>query len=199
MSRSKLLDIIREKSERYCAEILDRNRNEAETLIEESKNAVEKMRNQVFDRIKAESDRLLERKHNTIRFRINARRYGIKSKALQDAWREAGKHIRALEQSDKYRGILEKLFSECIDDVPDDSVVRAAPKDAGIVRACIQRAGRSFIVEEDTHVRGGVEFHWPDGKIVLVNTLSHRLSKLKAEGFAELPSILFAEEKDGKG
>ena len=38
--------------------------------------------------------------------------------------------------------------------------------------------------------------NWPDGKIVLKNTLSHRLSRLKAEGNAEISALLFSSGED---
>ena len=95
-----------------------------------------------------------------------------------------------------YKDILESLFSECLDRVPDGSIVRTSPSDVEIIKACIERSKRSLSFEEDPSVHGGVEFLWADGKTVLKNTLSHRLSRLKAEGNAEISGILFSSEED---
>jgi len=196
VSKPKLLDIIREKSDTYCADILEKQRKEAEAVIEEAKKSAEEMRSRILLKVQSESGRLLERKHNSIRFRINARRYELKASAMESIWTEAESIVRGIERSDEYRGILEKLFFECLPDIPDGSEVRAAPDDAVIVRSCIDKSGRTLSFTEDADVHGGIEFHWPDGRIVLKNTLSHRLARLKTGGNAGLSSILFASVED---
>ena len=147
-------------------------------------------------KVHAEADRLRERRYNTILFEINARRYELKSSAIESIWREAEEIIRRIESSGKYKDIFESLFNECLNDVPDGSIVRVFPADAETVKACINRSKRTLFIEEDPNVHGGVEFYWPDGKTVLKNTLSHRLSKLKAEGNAEFSGILFPSGED---
>ena len=196
MSRPKLLDIISEKSGKLCAEILEKNTEEAAEIVEKAKSVSEEMQNRVLEKVQAESKRLRERQHNTIRFRSNAQRYELKAQALETVWREAENSIENIIRSDAYEEILEELFFECLAGAPDGSEVRAAPADGPIVRNCIKKSERTLSFAEDTTVHGGVEIHWPDGKIVLKNTLPHRLSKLKAEGNAELSLILFAEKED---
>ena len=98
MSKPKLLDIIREKSDTYCADILEKQRKEAEAVIEEAKKSAEEMRSRILLKVQAESGRLLERKHNAIRFRINARRYELKARAMESIWAEAEKIIRGIDR-----------------------------------------------------------------------------------------------------
>ncbi|MFC1508839.1 V-type ATP synthase subunit E [Candidatus Omnitrophota bacterium] len=196
MARLKLLDIISEKSGKLCAEILEKKTEEAAEIIDKAKSDSEEMRSRVLQKVEAESNRLRERQHNTIRFRSNAQRYELKAQALESVWSETKNSIENIIRSDIYGEILEKLFFECLSEAPDGSEVRAAPADGPIVKNCIQKSGLALSFMEDTSVYGGVEIHWPDGKIVLKNTLPHRLSKLKAEGNAELSLILFAENED---
>ena len=196
MTRLKLLDIISEKSGELCAEILKKNTEEAAKIVKKAKSDSEEMRNRVLQKVEAESYRFRERQHNSIRFRSNALRYELKAQALESVWSEAKSSIENIIRSDAYGEILEKLFFECLSGTPDGSEVRAAPADGPIVRNCIQKSKRALSFMEDSMVHGGVEIHWPDGKIVLKNTLPHRLSKLKAEGNAELSLILFTDKEN---
>lgn len=196
MSKPKLLNIIKENAEQLRKETLDKSHAEADAILEKATSSSEELRNQARLKVQAEADRLREHKYNIIRFRTNARRYELKSSAIEDIWREAEETLRKIEQSEGYKDILQTLFFECLASVPYGSVVRASPADAETVRAYIERSKRPLYFEEDPQVRGGVEFHWPDGKIVLKNTLSHRLARLKAEGNAELSRILFSSGED---
>ena len=196
MPKTELLEYIKANATHDHKEILDKAKAEADTIIEESTRSSEDLRNQARMKVQAEAGRLRERRYNTIRFGINARRYELKSSAIESIWREAEEILQKIEKSEKYKDILGTLFYECLNDVPDGSIVRAFPADAGIVKACIERSKHSLVFEEDPHVHGGVEFHWPDGKTALKNTLSHRLSRLKAEGNAEFSRILFSFDED---
>ena len=191
-----LLDTIREKAEKDISELIDRAFAEADAVLKEAAATAEDMREQVRMKVQAEADRIRERKYNSIRFRLNARRYEVKSLAIESIWRGTEEILRKIEESDGFKDILEQLFFESLSNVPDNSTVRVSYADAGTVRACIERSGRPLYLEEDPDVHGGVEFHWPDGKIVLKNTLSHRLSRLKAEGNAEISSLIFSSGKD---
>ena len=195
MSKPKLIDIIKENAEKLCAEILDKAITEADTILDKAARSSEDLRNQARLKVQAEADRIQERKYNMYRFRTNARRYELKSSAIENIWREAGEILSKIEHSENYKDILQALF-ECIESVPDGSIVRSSPEDAEIIRACVDRSARPLVFEEDSQVHGGVEIHWPDGKIVLKNTLSYRLSRLKAEGNAELSKILFSSAED---
>ncbi len=198
MQNPELLQIIEEKSEHYKKEILEKAAKEADAIIEKATRTSEDMRSKTLLNVLSEAAGLRERRYNTIRFRNNARRYELKSSALEKIWHEAGETLRKIERSERYKKILEDLFFECLDDVPDGSMVRTSPEDTGIVKSCIEKSKRKISLEEDTGVHGGVEFHWPDGRIVLKNTLSHRLTRLKAEGNAELSRILFSSGKEAK-
>lgn len=192
MSKPKLIDIIKENAEKLSTEILDKARTEAGTILEKATRSSEDLRKKARLKVQAEADHIQERKYNMYRFRTNARRYELKSSAIKSIWREAGEILSKIEHSEKHKNILQSLFFECIDSIPDGSIVRTSPEDAEIIRTCVDRSARPLVFEEDSQVCGGVEFHWPDGKIVLKNTLSYRLSRLKAEGNAELSKILFS-------
>ncbi|MBT4484020.1 MAG: hypothetical protein HOC71_10135 [Candidatus Latescibacteria bacterium] len=198
MQNPELIQIIEEKSEHSKKEILEKAVEDADAIIEKAVKTSEDMRSQALLNVQSEADSLRERRYNTIRFHTNARRYGLKSSALDKLWHEAGEALRKIERSERYKKILEDLFFECFTDVPDDSMVRTSLEDAGIVRTCIERSKAKLSLEEDAGVHSGVEFHWPDGKTVLKNTLSYRLSRLKAEGNAELSRILFSSGKETK-
>ena len=191
-----LLDTIREKAEKDLSELIDRAFAEADAILKEAATTAEDLREQVRMKVQAEADRIRERKYNSNRFRLNARRYEAKSSAIESIWRETEEILRKIEASEGFKDILETLFFESLSNVPDNSVVCVSSANADTVRACIERSGRPLILEEDPDVHGGVEFHWPDGKIVLKNTLSNRLSRLKAEGNAEISSLLFSPVED---
>ena len=196
MAKSELLDYIKANARLDRTEILDKAQAEADAIIEESTRTSDDLRKKVRMKVQAETERLRERQYNTVRFRINARRYQLKSTAIESIWCEAKEILQKIDKSEKYKEILESLFFECLNDVPDGSIVRVFTSDADTIRDCIKRSKRSFVFEEDSNVDKGVEFLWPDGKTVLKNTLSHRLSKLKAEGNAELSRILFSSGSD---
>lgn len=191
-----LFDTIREKAEKDLSELIDRAFAEADAVLKKAATSAEDMREQVRMKVQAEADRIRERKYNSIRFRLDARRYEVKSSAIESIWRGTEEILRKIEESDGFKDILETLFFESLSSVPDNSTVRISSADAETVRACIERSGRPLYLEEDPDVHGGVEFHWPDGKIVLKNTLSHRLSRLKAEGNAEISALLFSSGED---
>jgi len=196
MSKPKLIEIIKENAEKHCSEILDKARTEADTILEKATRSSEDLCNQAHLKVQAEADRIQERKYNMYRFRTNARRYELKSSAIESIWCEAEEILSKIEHSENYKDILQALFFECIESVPDSSIVRSSPEDAEIIKICINRSTKPMVFEEDSQVHGGVEFHWADGKIVLKNTLSYRLSRLKAEGNAELSKILFSSVED---
>lgn len=193
MSDPDLMNLIRHKAENDRAELLRKARSEAQAIIDEAVRESEQMRRETIERVHAEADMLKDRRYNSVRFQMNATRYEIKAAAIDAIWHDVKGAIGAVLRSDDYKGILKALFLECIDTVPDGTIVKAHESDEASVKAMIQASGRPLLFIADNSVLGGVEFHWPDGRIVLRNTLYHRLSKLKAEGNAEIARLLFGE------
>lgn len=196
--KNKLLDNIREKAEKEHREILEKAHSEADSILDNAHRTSEDLREQTRLKIQAEASRLCENKYNALQFQLNARKYEVQSSALNSIWCEVGEILRKIEQYGDFAAVLEHLFYECLSEVPDGSVVKASGRYAGTVRACIAKSERRLTFEEDNRIIGGIEFHWADGKIVVRNTLSHRLSKLKAEGNAEISSMLFPSVEDSK-
>ena len=194
-----MLDHIREKAEKEHREIIEKAHSEADSILDNARRTSEDLREQTRLKIQTEAGRLRENKYNALQFQLNARKYEVQSSAINSIWCEVGEILRKIEQSGDFAAVLERLFYECLSEVPDDSVVKASGRYAGTVRACIAKSDRRLTFEEDNRIIGGIEFHWADGKIVLRNTLSHRLSKLKAEGNAEISSMLFPSVEDSKG
>jgi len=190
------LDIIRGKAEEERNAIIRQARTHAEKILEKAEKEAEELREEVRARITEEADRLRERKFNYVRHRMNARLYRMKAAAIENIWRESEKILEKMVKTGSYRKILPALFFECVDSVPDNSVVRAHPDDTDIILSCIERSGKKLVHEEDPSVLGGVEFHWPGGGTVLRNTLSHRLSRLRNEGNAEISSLLFTGKEN---
>jgi len=198
MQKTELLTIIKENALNEHRETLQAARVKSEDVRKESISSSENLRNQVQHKVQAETDRLRKRQYNKRNFRINAKRYALKSSAIEQIWCKAEETIKKIERSARYRDILTTLFFECLPDVPDGSIVRAFPADADVVKGCIEHSNRELSFEEDTHVHGGIEFIWPDGKTVLKNTLSHRLSKLKTKGNTDISRILFSSVEDSR-
>jgi len=196
MPDTELLDLIRKKAEHDLARIGETARKEADILIEEAERTSVKLKSEARSDINSEANRLRERKYNGVRFRMNAKRYEIKAAAIESVWREAKEALVALERSSGYPDVLVKLFGENLDDVPDNSTVRVNPSDEAQVSGLIDDSGRPLLLETGDDVHGGVEFHWPDGSIVLRNTLSHRLGKMKAGGNAFIADILFGDKEE---
>jgi len=196
MLKQELLDNIKENALQNRTEILNNATAKAHAVLDETTKSSEELKNQARLKVQTEAELIRERQFNFVRFQANARRYELKSSAIEEIWCEIEEILRKIEQSDGYKNILETLFFECVSMAPDGSVVRAFPADAEIVKACIDRSKRQLVFEEDPQVHGGVELHWPDGKTVLKNTLLLRLSRLKAEGNAEISRILFSSEEE---
>ena len=193
MPDTELLDLIRKKAEHDLAGIGESALIEADALIEEAERTSEKLKTEALSRINAEASHLRERKYNSVRFRMNAKRYELKATAIESAWREAEQALASLERSQDYPAILTALFKENLSDAPDNSLVRVNPADEPLVRGLIDESGRPLPLETDGDIHGGIEILWPDGAIVLRNTLSHRLAKLKAGGNAFIADILFGD------
>ena len=194
----QLIDMIQAQAKQSHSEIISNAEAEARTILDSAAEKAEEMRTRAHLRVQAEADRIRERKYNIIRYHMNARRYELKASAIDDIWRESEETVGKIIQSAGFDSIIESLFFECVDGVPDNSVVRASPADAAAVKSCIERSQRPLRYEDNPGVRGGVEFVWPDGKVVLKNTLVNRLSRLMDEGNAELSAILFAGTEDSK-
>ena len=195
MSEPKILDIIRKDAEYFLKEIQETKNSEAEAIRKNAESTSDKLLKEAQLRIQGEADNLLERKYNTTRHLTNAHRYELKSSALENIWREAEKNLEKIVNSSGYKDILRSLLFESLPDVPDGSVVKASVEDEQIIKNCIEESKRNVIFEKDPYVRGGVEIYWPDGKIVLKNTLFHRLKRLKEEGNSEIAAILFASDE----
>jgi len=196
MEKSELLTAISEIAERERRKTVADAQALAEAIVEKANAAADEMRAGVRGKVRAEADRLRERKYNAARFRFNAERYRVKASALEALWRDAEALVAELERSGDYPRILESLFTECLDRAPDGACVVVSPADAGIIAGCIARSGGRFDLREDSAVHGGVEFHWPDGKTVLKNTLGARLARLKTVGNADIAEILFGPGED---
>jgi len=196
MEKSELLTAISEIAERERRKTVADAQALAEAIVEKANAAADEMRAGVRGKVRAEADRLRERKYNAARFRFNAERYRVKASALEALWRDAEALVAELEHSGDYPRILESLFTECLDRAPDGACVVVSPADAGIIAGCIARSGGRFDLREDSAVHGGVEFHWPDGKTVLKNTLGARLARLKTVGNADIAEILFGPGED---
>jgi vacuolar-type H+-ATPase subunit E/Vma4 len=191
MPKTKLIDIIRNDSEKIKRGHLEQAQAEAESILEKAAKSSESMKQQERLRIRDEAEAIMEKRFNIHRYQTNAKRYELKASSIESIWTDAGVILDKIVSSESYNEILRSLFFECVDRVPDGSTVRTSPGDAAVVAACIGESSRELVLEEDDQVRGGVEFVWPDGKIVVKNTLSYRLSKLKAGGSAEISRILF--------
>ena len=134
MSKPKLIDIIKENAEKFSTEILDKARTEADAILDKATRSSEELRNKVRLKVQAEADSIKERKSNMYRFRTNANRYELKSSAIENIWCEAEEIIGKLEHSENYNDILQALFFECIDSIPDGSIVRSSPEDAEVIK-----------------------------------------------------------------
>ncbi|MCD6308814.1 MAG: V-type ATP synthase subunit E [Candidatus Latescibacteria bacterium] len=196
MEKSELLTAVSETAGRECQKTVADARALAGTIIGKANAVADEMRAGVRGKVQAEAVLIRERKFNAARFRFNAERYRVKALAIETLWRDAEKLITESERSGDYPRILESLFTECLDRAPDGACVVVSPADSGIIAGCIARSGGRFDLREDSAVHGGVEFHWPDGKTVLKNTLGARLDRLKAGGNADITEILFGPGKD---
>lgn len=199
MSNPELLETIRERSEGKCSKILENSLEEADAILKKAAKTSEDLRNQARLKVQKEADSIRERKYNYISFRMNARRYELKSSAIKNIWHDSEEIIGKIEQSDTYKEILEQLFFECLSCIPDNAIVRVSPADAETVMTCIVRSKRPLFLKEDPDVHGGIEFHWSEGKIILKNTLSHRLERLKAEGNIDISSLIFVSGEGQSG
>lgn len=188
-----LLKLIRLKAEKDRDDLLRAAREEARIIIENAERESERMRREAFARVEMEAESLRERRYNSIRFQMNAKRYALKSAAIKAIWHDVDESLGSYIRSDDYPGILSDLFFEGIESVPDGSIVKAHSSDASNVQSLIRSSGRNLVFQADDTVIGGVEFVWPDKRIVLRNTLADRLSKLRAEGNAEIARLLFGE------
>ncbi len=192
MPTIKLIDIIRLESEKVVREYNEQAEAEAEAILKKARESSEQLKEQARLRIRDEAEAIMERRFNMYRFQTNAKRYELKASAIECIWSDAASIIAKIRSSAGYGDILRELFSGCVEDVPEGSIVRTSPEDADIIGVCIEKSGKKLVLETDERVRDGVEFVWPDRKIAVKNTLSHRLEKMKAGGVAEISSILFA-------
>jgi vacuolar-type H+-ATPase subunit E/Vma4 len=192
MPTIKLIDIIRRDSEKVIREYHEQAQAEADAILEKARESSEQLKEQARLRIRGEAEAIMEKRFNMYRFQTNAKRYELKASAIERIWADAADIIAKIRLSEAYADILQELFDECAGDVPEGSIVRTSPEDADIVKTFIGKSGKNLVLETDERVRDGVEFVWPDRKIAVKNTLSHRLEKLKGDGVVDISAILFA-------
>lgn len=193
MDQQSLIEKLQEKVTSIEQEILDNAARERDAIIADADTHAAAMEQEVHDRVKSHSDQLLERKYNAVRFRANLRRYELKAHAIDEVWRDAAEIVRGIAASPEYPEMLEHLFMECLGEAPEGSTVRVSPEDAGRARDLVKRSKRRFDVVETPGISRGVEFRWPGGEAALINTLEHRLTRLREGGNAAISAILFGE------
>lgn len=196
MDQDRLISTLQNKVNSIGQEILKEAQREHDAIIADTNTSVMAMEQEVHDRVKARSEQILDRKYNAVRFRANVHRYEMKSKAIEDVWREAAAIIQGIAESPEYPAILEQLYRECASESPDGAVLRVSAVDASSVREFVKKSNRNFVVTEANDIRWGVEMQWPNGDVALVNTLEQRLIRLRGGGNTAISAILFGDGQE---
>jgi vacuolar-type H+-ATPase subunit E/Vma4 len=191
MTEPPILEQIRQKSNERISALRGNAESEASRIAAEASRQADDLVSKTVERVHAEAAHIRERQINSIRFAHNARRYGVKSRALDGIWREAANVAAAFESSDRYPAILAALFRECVAALPPGTIIKTAPSDVERVEMLVQESGLDASVVASETVHGGIECHWPSDYMVLINTLSHRLARLRSEESAALSHLLF--------
>jgi vacuolar-type H+-ATPase subunit E/Vma4 len=196
MTEPPILEHIRQRSKDRIDALRSNAESEVDRISAEASRQAEELVAKAIERVQAEADQIRERQINSIRFAHNARRYGAKSRALAGLWREAANVAAKFESSDRYPAILAALFQECVDTLPPGTVIKTAPSDVEQVRALVSNSGVEATVMASRTVHGGIECHWPSDDMVLINTLSYRLARLRAEESAAVSHLLFVTDRE---
>lgn len=196
METLALLQYIRKSAEERIRDITETAHREAATIASLSAQEADKLKAQLQERVRGEAVRLRERRSNANRYRDSLRRYTLKAAAIDAVWKDVTARVEAIARSERYGDILAALVRESIPGAPDDAVVHVHPDDVARTAAVIEASGRALAVAGDPSVSGGCEVYWPDGKMVLRNTLAGRLERLKVEGGGMLSQVLFGSDGD---
>ncbi len=188
-----LYDIIRRHAESERQSVIENAEAEAAAIINAAQKRAETAMHEAREAIKNDADRLRQQRLNTERYRMNVKRYDAKAQAIDTVWRVAESKVRELIQSPEFDTVLCQLILECSGDVPSDASLHLPESHTERVLAFLKAQKLSFEVVGDKMLTDGVEFHWPGSKVVLKNTLSQRLSRLKSDSGDTVSAMLFGD------
>jgi len=181
---AEIESILSEARERASAEVAAAQ-TEAEQLLAKRRRAAEVQR-----------DAALVRARSAAQLEAAALKLQAQHAALETVFEHARERLAGLPRDAKaYKGILQQLLSEALDDIGRDDVakIEAAPADVATVAAIAKAAKVEAPVEGDAALVLGVRVRSKRHSAV-ENSLPARLAALEGELAAEVSGLLFAVE-----
>lgn len=178
--------ILSEARERASAEMAAAQ-TEAEQLLAKRQRAAEVQR-----------DAALVRARSAAQLEASALQLHAQHAALETVFEHARERLAGLPGDAKaYKGILQQLLAEALDDIGRDDVakIEAAPADVATVATIAKAAKVEAPVEADEALALGVRVLSKRHSAV-ENSLPARLAALEGELAAEVSRLLFAAEAD---
>lgn len=115
-----------------------------------------------------------------------------KDQAMGEVFRRATEALDAVVRDrPRYGAVLERLIGEGAAGFPGRVLIETHPDDVDLVRAAAGRRGLDAEVRGTNDIRGGVRLSSPDGRYVVVNTLSARLERARPTLGSEVARVLW--------
>ncbi|MGH2453428.1 MAG: V-type ATP synthase subunit E [bacterium] len=132
------------------------------------------------------------RAQSTAQLQAQALLLGRKDQAIAEVFRRAAAALEAVVRDRaRYAQVLERLIGEGAAGFSGRVVIEAHPDDADLVRAAAGRHRLDAEVTPAPDIRGGVRFNAPDGRYVVVNTLTARLERARPTLVSEVARVLW--------
>jgi len=196
MEDVKLLDIIRENANSERKSIVADANAEAGRMLDAARRRADEELKEARDAIRLESMRLREQKLNSLRYRLNVKRYDYKARAVSTTWKTVESRINKIIESDIFPALLENFIMECVGDVPKDASLYVPVGRSKAIGDFLKTKKLTFEIEEIETLTDGIEFHWPENTVVLRNTLRDRLDRFKADSGERISNMLFDGAED---
>ena len=197
MSEKELLKALEDDAGRECTAMLETARREADAIIKEVTEKMEKVKKEKFEQAKASMQS--DRARRLTNARLYAREVMLKERQLAIAkiFDEVGNRLKELRKDKDYPEILKRLCKEAMDGWHDSmkdkkALIMVSKQDISYLN---NTSGCEIVSDETGDMLPGVVIMSSDKRFKIINTLDSRLKKKKTELVSMVDNVLFAEKR----
>lgn len=194
-SQKSLLEAMGKEALEERQRLEETSRKQAQEIKEATEKEVRKLRQQAFDsvdgRLRLECSRRLARAEQESRSSLLL----AKQKIIEGVLTEAEDRVlRSRQDETLYPMLFRKILLEALRELEGEVILKVHPSDRALCQKIMTGEPRSYTIEEDGKIPGGVILTGKDGRIVVHNTLASRVKKAKERAIEEVARALFKEE-----
>ncbi len=200
-----LKDRILKQAQEQAAQILDRARRVAERDLVYAKEEADEIASQQRAKIRPMAE--MEGRKTIVDAEMGARRelLEMKEELVSRIFAEAESKLEELRGSKTYMDIVTKLIEEGVVSIGEGAIIEFGEKDrdlftskaiSSIESLMTKKAGASFQLKFQCvgdHISSGVRIRSKDGRVLIDNSFSNLLKRLKEELRGEVAEILLQD------